>query len=100
MTTGELAGFVIYLDPNAAPLPKSVISGGGNTHYEGAMNFPKQKLEISGTGSATTASPFTAFVARNFLFSGGSQLTINLDLMKTTVPVPAGLLGSAPCLVN
>ena len=57
MTTGELAGFVIYLDPDGVPKSKSHISGGGDTTYEGVLYFPNQKLEISGTGSVTTPSP-------------------------------------------
>jgi Flp pilus assembly protein TadG len=90
-TTGPLAGFVIYVDPTSTPLSKSVISGSGNTSYEGILYFPNQKLEISGTGSVSTPSPFTAFVANNFLFTGGSTLSINVDATKTTVPIPAGL---------
>lgn len=102
MSTGSLAGFVVYLDPNADRLAKSVVSGGGDTVYEGAMYFPNQKLELSGSSTASTPSPFTAFVANNFLFSGGSQLSINIDPDNTTVPIPAGLYGAAksPRLVN
>ena len=102
MKTGELAGFVVYLDPNALAASKSVISGGGATYYEGVMYFPNQKLEISGTGSVTTPSPFTAFVANNILFSGGSTLTIGIDKTKTDIPIPTGLYNGTggPVLMN
>ena len=102
MSTGSLAGFVVYLDPAAGRLAKSVVSGGGDTVYEGVLYFPNQKLELSGTSTASSPSPFTAFVANNFLFSGGSQLSINIDKDNTTVPIPAGLYGPAsnPRLVN
>ncbi|MCB1380141.1 MAG: hypothetical protein KDK89_17495 [Alphaproteobacteria bacterium] len=99
---GPMAGFVVYLDPNANRLAKSVVSGSGNTFYEGALYFPNQKLELSGGSSAATPSPFTAFIARNFLFSGGSTLSINVAPDKSTVPIPAGLYpGSGnPRLIN
>lgn len=95
MTTGPLAGFVVYSDPDAVVTAKSVMSGGGATRYEGVLYFPNQKVEISGSGSTAAPSPFTAFVAKNFLFSGGSQLRINFDRDATAVPVPNGLYASA-----
>lgn len=94
MKTGSLAGFVVFLDPKATPKPKSVISGGGDTKYEGVMYFPNQHLVVSGGGSAVANSPFTAFVADSFEFSGGSTLAIKIDKSQTTVPIPAGLYGA------
>jgi len=91
MKTGPLAGFVVFLDPKAAPKPKSVISGGGDTRYEGVMYFPNQHLVVSGGGSAVANSPFTAFVADSFEFSGRSTLAIKIVAGKTSVPIPAGL---------
>lgn len=90
-TSGPLAGFVIYIDPNSSGMTKSHISGGGNTTYVGAMYFPKQQLIISGTGSTTDPSPFTALVADTFLYSGTSTLSVGVDPTKTSVPVPSGL---------
>ena len=95
MKTGALAGFVVYLDPNGTPNAKTVISGGGGTYYEGVLYFPGQKVEISGTGTVASVSPFTAFVAKNFLFSGGSKLLVNIDPAKTDVPIPPGLYKAA-----
>ena len=101
MSTGPLAGFLVYLDPSATKISKSVISGGGDTTYEGVMYFAGQKLELSGGSTATTPSPFTALIADNFVFSGGSQLSINLDKSKTTVPIPTGLYTTrTPRLIN
>jgi hypothetical protein len=100
--TGPLAGFAVYLDPNANRQAKSHVSGGGATYYEGVLYFPNQKLEVSGGGVVATPSPFTAFVANNFLFSGGGQLNINVDKDATTVPIPSGLYQDkvSPWLVN
>lgn len=104
MKTGPLAGFVVFLDPKATPKKKSVISGGGDTRYEGAMYLPNQHLVVSGGGSAVANSPFTAFVADSFEFSGSSTLAITIDPSKTSVPIPDGLYGgkkasSAPYLL-
>jgi hypothetical protein len=92
MKSGELAGFVIYLDPDAEPADNSHVSGGGDTYYEGVLYFPNQELEISGGGSVTSPSPFTAFVANSFSFTGGSKLLINVNEDATDVPIPSGLL--------
>ena len=103
MKTGPLAGFVVFLDPKSTPEKKSVISGGGDTRYEGVMYFPNQHLVVSGGGSAVANSPFTAFVADSFEFSGGSTLVIKIDPSKTSVPIPGGLYGTkvstAPYLI-
>ncbi|TCD14243.1 TadE/TadG family type IV pilus assembly protein [Oricola cellulosilytica] len=101
MTTGSLAGFVVYLDPNAVKQDKSTVSGGGDTYYEGAMYFPEQTLLISGGGTVTTPSPFTAYVADMIEFTGGSQLTIGIDPSATKVPVPRGFFeAGAPILIQ
>ncbi|GHA98620.1 hypothetical protein GCM10009069_21930 [Algimonas arctica] len=87
---GPLAGFVVYLDPNALKDDKSVISGGGDVRYEGAFYFPKQTLLISGGGSVATPSPFTAYVANVIKYTGGSSLNIRIDPDATSVPIPQG----------
>lgn len=92
MSTGLLAGFVFYLDPNATtPLAKSSFSGSANVHYEGVFYFPHQTLEVSGTGAVASPSAFLAYVADKFTYTGGSTLTVNYDEASATVPVPAGL---------
>ena len=90
MKTGPLAGFIVYLDPDAEKDDKSVISGGGDTFYEGAFYFPGQELLISGGGTVTTPSPFTAYVADIIQYTGGSSLSIGIDEAATSVPVPDG----------
>lgn len=90
--TGPLASFVVYLDPKATPAAKSVISGGGGTKFEGIMYLPNQKLEMSG---GSTATGFTVYIAKNFLFSGGSQFNVAVDRTMTSLPIPAAVAGAA-----
>ncbi len=91
MRSGPLAGFIVYLDPNALADDRSHVSGGGDIFYEGVFYFPNQLLTISGGGTVTTPSPFTAYVADKLLFSGGSQLNIGSDPDASSVPIPSGL---------
>ncbi len=92
MNTGPLASFVVYLDPRATPASKSVVSGGGGTKFEGIMYLPTQRLEMSG---GSTATGFTVFIAKNFLFSGGSQFNVAVDRSMTSLPIPAAVAGSS-----
>lgn len=96
MKTGSLAGFVFYLDPGALKTSKSTVSGGGDTYFEGAFYFPGQTLLISGGGTVTTPSPFTAYVADLLEFTGGSDMTVGIDRSKSTVPIPSGFGTSGP----
>jgi len=87
---GPLAGFLVYLDPEAAKEDKSSVTGGGDVKYEGAFYFPDQTLLISGGGSVTTPSPFTAYVANIIEYTGGSSLNIDFNASATTVTIPEG----------
>ena len=92
MTTGDLAGFVFFLDPNATPASSSTLSGTSELYFEGVLYFARQQLNLSG-GSATYAvAPFTAYIADTFVISGSSNLNINSDATKANVPVPSALL--------
>jgi Flp pilus assembly protein TadG len=92
MSTGPLASFVVYQHPISVSSAKSVISGGGNTRFEGMLYLPTQKLEMSG-GSIATG--FTVFIAKNFLFSGGSQFNVAVDRNLTSLPIPAAVAGTS-----
>jgi hypothetical protein len=91
MRTGPLAGFIVYLDPGALKDDRSHVSGGGDIFYEGAFYFPGQTLLISGGGTVTSPSPFTAYVADIIEYTGGGTLRIGADASKSSVPIPAGL---------
>lgn len=95
MKTGTLAGFIVYLDPDAYKDDTSVVSGGGDIYYEGAFYFPSQTLLISGGGTVNSPSPFTAYVADRIEYTGGGTLSIGADPSAASVPIPAGLYGGA-----
>ena len=88
-TSGPTASFLFFQKRDASPGARAKMSGGGDLYYEGIIYFPTQNVEVSGGGSTTTISPFTAYIANTFLYSGGSALNINVDRARTTVPIPA-----------
>jgi hypothetical protein len=64
-------------------------------YYEGILYFPTQQVEISGTGlTQALASPYTIYIANNFVYSGSSQMAVYADPSKTSVYVPPEFGGS------
>lgn len=95
-SSGDLAGFVVYLDHDAVPAAKSVISGTGAMYYEGIVYLAGQKVEISGTGlTSAEVSPWSLYIANNFLYSGGSELAVKSDRSKTIAYIPEELGGTS-----
>jgi Flp pilus assembly protein TadG len=94
-SSGILAGFVFYLDSSGKPNKSSQLSGGSQLYYEGVIYMPGQNINLSGESAGSSVSPFTAYVADTFTFSGSAQLDINADATKTSVPIPVALKGKA-----
>jgi Flp pilus assembly protein TadG len=94
--TGDFASFIFFQRPNANPGKKATLSGGGDIYYEGVIYFPTQKLVVSGTGSSTTPSPFTALIANLIEYSGTSTLDIWANQIKSIVTIPPELYETAP----
>ena len=71
-TTGDFKGIAIYQDRRAETGASKVnkVNGNSGSIIEGALYFPKQKLEYNGTG--TTDATCTMFVAWQVEFSGNS----------------------------
>ncbi len=91
-----IPGFVVFLDPVGAAAKKTVISGTGQMYYEGILYFPTQQVEVSGTGlTESLASPYTIYIANNFLYSGGSQMVVRADKTQTDVYIPPEVGGAA-----
>lgn len=88
---GPTASFLFFQKHDASPGETAIMSGGGDLYYEGIVYFPTQNIRVSGGGSTTTTSPFTAYIGNTFNYSGGSTLNINVDRMRTSVPVPSAL---------
>ena len=94
-TSGPIAGFVFFLDPNGASgaaASASQISGNGALYFEGVIYLPKQLLTLTGNSLASTPSPYTSFVMDTISINGNGTLEINSDSTRTTVPIPSQLL--------
>ena len=86
--SGALQSFLFYLDRNASPAKRSVISGGGNVKYEGIFYFPTQPIEMTGGTDTLDPSPWTMFIAKTMLISGGGTMKLRFDTKSATVPLP------------
>ena len=94
MSTGELKGFVFFLDPSSTPASNSELSGTSELYFEGVLYFARQMLKLSGGSTAYATAPFTSYIADTFDLSGSSNLNINNDVTKTSVPIPSPVDGS------
>jgi Flp pilus assembly protein TadG len=92
MSTGYLAGFVFFLDPNAVPAKSSTLSGTSELYFEGVLYFARQELNLSGGSAAKPTAPFTAYIADTYTLSGSSNLNIYSDPTQTSLPIPKALL--------
>jgi hypothetical protein len=93
-TTGPMAGFAIFLDPNGpsgVAAAESDLAGQSELYFEGVVYLPKQLVKITGTAEAFAPSPWTAFIADTFQITGNGSIVIHNDTSLTAVPIPAGL---------
>jgi hypothetical protein len=87
--SGDFAGFVFY--QRTGTTGSFNISGMNDFYFEGAFYLPSHTMNISGTNTGTTTSPFTAIIARTFNLSGTGAWTMDYDPPNMTVPVPRDL---------
>lgn len=90
MSTGKLAGFIFYFDPNS-PVSSvaSAFSGNSDTYFEGILYFGNHDVDINGEGSVNTTSPFSIIVADTIKMNGDASVTFNVDTdMTDLVPPP------------
>jgi len=91
---GPLAGFVFYLDPSSPTgqvATSSKLAGSAEMYFEGVVYLGRQQLQLTGSSSTATPSPYTAFIADTIEIGGSGTLTINNDLTKTSVKIPSAL---------
>ena len=67
-TTGTYAGIAIYQDRRGTGGNSDKINGGSSNVITGAVYFPKDTLQINGTGTATSLCAM--WVAKNITFTG------------------------------
>lgn len=91
-TTGDFKSFVFFQRPSANPGKTAKMSGGGEMYFEGVIYFPTWTAEVSGGGSVGTPSPWSAYIAKNIKYTGGSAISINYDPDAITVPIPDAIM--------
>ena len=102
-SSGPFPGFIFFLDPTSASgnaASTSTLSGSGELYFEGIIYLPQQQLTVTGNGTTLAAAPFTSYIADTLKFNGNGSLTINMDLSKTTVPIPAAILAGTGGLLR
>ena len=72
--TGNFAGIAVYQDRRATGNTDQ-INGGSNNVIQGAIYFPKDTLQINGTGTAVSLCAM--WVANNISFLGNSSIAIS-----------------------
>lgn len=89
-TSGPLAGFAVYQNPDVPAGLESFGAGAAKARYEGTIYLPSQHLRWAGT-PATTLPPWTLMIARTLSIFGTGQLRIENDFAASDVPPPEEL---------
>jgi hypothetical protein len=82
-TGGALAGMLIFQDRSIVAGAASVISGGANSFFNGALYFPTTALSYSGG----TGTDYTIIVARQLTCTGGTTLHNDYSSLPGGPPV-------------
>jgi len=92
MSTGKLAGFIFYFDPNS-PIATvaSEFSGNSDTYFEGILYFGNHDVNINGEGAVNTTSPFSIIVANTIKLNGNATITFNVEADRTDLTPPPEL---------
>jgi Flp pilus assembly protein TadG len=91
-TEGTFKSFVFFQRPNANAGKTAKMSGGGEMYFEGIIYLPTWVAEVSGGGAVGTPSPWSAYIAQNFKYTGGSAINMVYDPDRITVPIPDAVM--------
>lgn len=113
--TGPTAGILFFEDRNVSHsfdfnpfdlnnLPAAVrlhqISSNNARNLLGTIYLPRSILLVDANAPVANDSAYTALVVGRLWLQKGPILTINSDYASTAVPVPGGLIGKEPRLVE
>ncbi|MFZ1813926.1 MAG: TadE/TadG family type IV pilus assembly protein [Rhizobiaceae bacterium] len=113
--SGPLAGLLFYEDRNVNysfdfnplmlyAMPSNVrlhkIKSNNARNLLGTIYLPRSVLLIDAEAPVADASAYTAIVTGRLWLQQGPKLVLNANYSDTRVPVPGGLLGTVPRLVN
>ena len=93
-TSGQLPGFVFFLDPSGPSglaATSSSLAGNAELFFEGVVYLPKQAVTITGNAEVEATAPYSAFIADTITINGNGQLALNSDCNATPVPIPPQL---------
>lgn len=93
--SGVMAGLLVAQNRNVSDEPVFEIKSKDVDQLVGTIYLPKGKLLIDTNNKVAEASAFTAIIADELWVHKSANLVINSDYEATTVPLPAGLAGSA-----
>lgn len=98
-TTGDLAGILVFQDPDAEEGLTHKFNGGADVQMEGVLYFSSQDVEFKGNASGTSTVPISV-LARNLKFSGNSNFNFSADYSGSDVPARDELTKSIVTLVE
>ena len=78
-TSGYYAGMLFYSDPNSDPDTEHMVTGNGNTTFDGVMYFPNAIAKINGNGHVNADADISAIMARQLRFGGNGTLDFHIN---------------------
>ncbi len=90
-TSGTYAGILIYGDRSQTN-GSAAFNGNNNNYYEGTVYLPTMSVALTGNGTGTSSTPWSAFIADTFTISGNGNFTINSNYQSSSVPLPPPLV--------
>lgn len=104
---GPLAGLAIVEDtspnsnkPLSLPSGVNIIASGGELDVIGALYFPTQALDMSGTAQIGARAPATSFIAYDVTFAGTTKANVKIDHVAAGIPPMLPLADDAARLVQ
>ena len=90
-TSGTYAGILIYGDRSQTN-GSAAFNGNNNNYYEGTVYLPTMSVALTGNGTGTSSTPWSAFIADTVTISGNGNFTINSNYQSSSVPLPPPLV--------
>ena len=91
-TTGDLRG-VLFFEDRDAPIGRlHIFRGGAGQVYEGSLYFSRGYVQQTGNSGGLSTSPYSVYIARRFLLTGGGTATAKADYKNSKVPPARGLV--------
>ena len=91
-TSGDLTG-VLFFEDRDAPIGRlHLFRGGADQVYEGSMYFSAGYVQQTGNSGGLSTSPYSVYIARRFLMTGGGSASAKADYKNSKVPPARGLV--------